>query len=150
MRSPGHGPISGSPGSSSVKRDWRPGKGTPINYLIASFADAPAAGAAVTELGKAGFAGDAVMILDGPEAYEELQRAEKGDWYYRFQLKLEDLFADAQEKRAAYYEDLQRGCVLVLVHAPGTERKERAAAIAKQMHGYHISYRSRWTMEQRV
>jgi hypothetical protein len=127
---------------------WQPGAGSPINYLIACFADRAAADAAVRRLIDAGFARDATLILDGPPAYEALLRAEQDDARYRCALAFEELFTDPRIQRGAYYEELRQGRTVILVHAPGAESKERALGIVKRAGGNHLSYRGRWLHEQ--
>lgn len=127
---------------------WQPGKGSPIDYLIACFTDRAAADMAARQLTDAGFAPDAALVLDGPPAYDALLRAEEGDARYRFALAFEELFTDPRIQRGAYYEELQRGRSVLLVHAHGTGRKERALGIVKRAGGYHLSYRGRWLHEQ--
>ncbi len=135
-------------GTRETATRWRPGEGSPIDYLIACFADRATAERAMQQLSGAGFASDAILLLDGLEAYEDLQSVEASDARYHFALRFEELFTDPRIQRAAYYEELRDGHAGVLGHTSGKEHKERAREIVKRAHGYHISYRGRWTQEQ--
>lgn len=127
---------------------WQPGHGSPIDYLIACFAEKATADEALAQLIAAGFSGNALVVLDGPAAYEELLRAEARDARYRFTLAFEELFSDPRIQRTAYYDELRDGHAVLLVHAQGAEEKERALTTVKEAGGYHLSYRGRWLHEQ--
>lgn len=128
-----------------MNQRWTPGKDKPINYLIACFADAPAAGVALDALRAAGFADEDLVSVDGIEGYEEVQRAEGSTLLRRLVFAVEDATGDETTGRAAVVEELRNGHSLVFVYVPDEERTNKAYQIVRAAHGYRISRRGRWT-----
>jgi len=109
-----------------MNRHWTPGKDKPTDYLIACFADAPAAQAALNALRGADFTDEDLVSLDGTDGYEEIQRTVGGSPLRRLFFALEDAAGDETTGRAALIEELREGHSVVFVYAPDEERFSRA------------------------
>ena len=123
---------------------WKPGQGTPDNYVIACFADAPAAEAALGSLRENGFADDDLISLHGYDAYEQMRHT--GDSILRrIGWALENQGGDTQTGRADYMEEFRQGHSVVFVYAPTEDQAASANRIVQAANGYRISYHRRWT-----
>ncbi len=127
-----------------MNRRWTPGENKPVDYLIACFADAPAAHAALAALREAGFADEDLVSLDGGEGYEEVRRKEGSTPLHRLIFALEDATGDETTGRAAVVEELKEGHSLVFVYAPNEETTDNANRIVRAAHAYKVSHRGRW------
>lgn len=129
---------------SHMSQRWIPGENKPVDYLIACFADAPAARVALNALREAGFADEDLVSLDGVDGYEEVRRMEGSTPLRRFLFALEDVTGDETTGRAAVVEELKEGHSLVFVYAPDAGTTEKANGIVRAAHAYKVSHRGRW------
>lgn len=128
-----------------MNRHWTPGKNKPTDYLIACFADAPAAQAALDALREANFTEEDLVSLDGTDGYEEIQRTLGVSPLRRLFFALEDATGDETTGRAALVEELREGHSVVFVYAPDEETTDTAYRIVRAAHGYQINHRGQWT-----
>jgi hypothetical protein len=124
---------------------WEPGKGTPDYHLIACFADAPTAEAALDALRENGFADNELLALHGYDAYEHVRRVEESNIFQQLRWALENASGDSVTGREDYLEELRQGRSVIFVYAPSEEQVASANRIVHAANGYRISYRGRWT-----
>src|SRR5437764_12552373 len=126
------------------EKHWTPGKGTPEDYVIACFDDAPTAEVALSSLRESGFADDELLALHGFDAYEDMRRVmEKSNLRQRLCWKLEKLSEDSATTRADYLEEIRQQQSVVLVYAPREEHVASANRIVDAAHADRITHRGR-------
>lgn len=111
----------------------------PQGYLFAIVDDRAEAGAVVTDLRAAGFSMDDILTFAGPDGAESLDSSGKehglGARLIRF---VESGFAEMDHLKE-YQAAVERGSVVVGVHADDAERRHRAseAMLAHDVHFVH-------------
>jgi hypothetical protein len=121
--------------------------------MLAVFDERPAAARAVLALLQAGFARDAVLLLQGPEAATRLRGSgSRGGPITGFVRMLVRLPAEQSADLATYEAAVSDGRAVVAVHTlmHGLDRAEldRAAAVLRESGGHTIHYFGRLGLEK--